>query len=477
MKLGNLLKDVTTINSNFDKDINVFSISINTKKTQSGSLFICLKGENFDGHNLKQIAQQNGAVAFVVEEYDNNFNGIQIVVKSTRAALSQIAKNFYNPNKRLKVIGITGTNGKTTTTYIIANILKCAGKKVGIIGTQGVSFNGITIKNNMTTPDPIDLFRYLSLMSKEKVEYVVMEVSAHAIYYNKIDAIDFYAKGLTNITEDHLDFFKTISEYSKQKINYIMQGKCKKVVNIAQEYGVKIALSNKKVITYKMKQPADIFCSETNNDFSTYCLNVMGNNICFKTKLIGKYNVENAMLAAGITKTIGIDNQHIEQGIETFCGVEGRMNIYKNGNKTVIIDFAHTPDAIENVLKTISEFKPNKLISIFGCGGNRDPQKRKLMGNIASKFSDMVYITNDNPRMENPNHIAKDIASGIKKENFQIILERGLAIKTAIQKMQDGDIVALLGKGAEDYMEIGETKHPYSDKSEVQKWGFKEWST
>lgn len=472
MKISKLLKDVKVLRSNLSKDIDVFSIANNTKKIQSGGLFICLKGESFDGHSLKEHAKKLGAVAFVVEEFDENFDGFQIVVKNTRLALSLIAKNFYNP-KKLKVIGITGTNGKTTTTHMISNILKCSGKNVGVIGTEGVYFNDIKIKNNMTTPDPIDLFRYLSLMSKQKVEYVVMEVSAHAIYYNKIDAIDFYVKGLTNVTEDHLDFFKTMKNYSEQKEKFIMQGSCKKVVNIDDEIGSKIAQINKNIHTFSMNKSADIYCLKTIEDFSSYNLRIFDKQLQIKTDLFGKYNVENAMLAIIISKIIGVSDLHIQQGLQSFKCVQGRLNIYKNDKKTVIIDFAHSPDALKKVLQTILDFTTNKLFCVFGCGGNRDSEKRKFMGQIASELCDMVYITNDNPRHEDPKQIAQAIASRIKTDNYEIILDRRQAIETAIKSMQDGDIVALLGKGAEDYIEIMETKHPYSDKEEVEKWGFK----
>ena len=236
MKLKSLLKDLKILYASEYKNIDIKHIAISTEKTEAETLFICLKGKNYNGHALKDIAKKKGAVCFIVEEFDASFDGVQILVKNTREALSLIAKNFYKPKKSLKMIGITGTNGKTTTSFMIYNILKTAGKRVGVIGTQGIYFNNQKLNFNMTTPDPIDLFYSLKQMSDSGIEYVVMEVSAHAIHLSKVYALNFVAKGITNITQDHLDYFENMDEYSKTKINFMEGGNCIKMMTMDMLY-------------------------------------------------------------------------------------------------------------------------------------------------------------------------------------------------------------------------------------------------
>lgn len=472
MKLKALLKDVKVKNAKNIHNEDINNVCISTKNVQEGDIFVCLKGQNFDGHNFMQKAKDNGAKVFIVEQINEDFDGVQIEVENTREALSYLARNMYTPNKKLKIIGITGTNGKTTTTHMLANILNCANKSVGIIGTEGIKYNGKVINLNMTTPDPVELFKYLKQMGDEGVEYVVMEVSAHAIYLNKINALKFYAKALTNITEDHLDFFKTMEKYSLTKLNFILEGKQIKVVNADDEMGNELAKVYKKIYTYSIDGKANAVAYNLSEDCSKYMLNLKNKILEIDGKVLGKYNVENALCASLLAKLMGIKDVHITNGLSTFNSVEGRMNIYRNGDKMVVVDFAHTPDAIKKLLTTIRPFTKGKLICLFGCGGNRDAQKRSIMGKIASEYSDYVYITNDNPRFEKPEDIANMIKSGINGNNYEIILDRKEAINKAVRQMQDGDVLLLCGKGAENYMEINGQKYDYSDKEEVEKYQF-----
>ncbi len=474
MKLKNLLNGLNILYAPSNKNIDILNIANSTKDVTEGTLFFCLKGQKVDGHTLKKEAQNLGAICFIVEKYDECFNGMQIVVDDARASLSIVCANFFKHKTSLKIIGITGTNGKTTTTHMIANILECANKKVGIIGTEGVKYNGDVIKFNMTTPDPIELFKTLKHMSEQQIEYVVMEVSAHAIYLNKIHALKFLAKGLTNITEDHLDFFENMENYSKTKLNFINQSNCKKVVNIDDERGYKLSLKNKDVYTYSLISDADAVAFGLSDDCSEYKISLFNKELSFNTNTIARYNVENALCAVLIAKLIGIKEKCIINGINTFKSVDGRLNVYKKQDKTVIIDFAHTPDALKKVLTNVRPFVKNKLICVFGCGGNRDSTKRKHMGEVASMLADLVIITNDNPRYEEPMQIAKDIEKGIKTSNYEIILNRKKAVEKAVKQMQDGDVLVLCGKGTENYIEINGEKQPYLDKNEVLKWGFKE---
>lgn len=472
MNLKNILEDVKVLYARGIENIDIKDISISTNDIKKDSLFICLKGQSYDGHKFKDEAIKKGVIAFVVEEYDNDCQVPQILVPSTREALSYISKNFYKPKKMPKIIGITGTNGKTTTTFMLNSILKSAGKNVGVIGTEGIFFNGNKIVLNMTTPDPIELFKYIKEMADVGVEYVVMEVSAHAIYYNKINALDFYAKALTNITEDHLDFFETMDRYLQTKIDYMNSGDCIKVVNIDDECGYRIYEEMKEVYTYGLYDGADIFAYDLSDDCSSYVVNLFNKQVEIETQVLGKYNVENSLCAISLATLLGVNDKYIKEGIESFTSVDGRMNIYKKDNKLAIIDFAHTPDAIEKLLTTIRPFTKGKLICLFGCGGNRDANKRSIMGNISSRLSDFVYITSDNPRFEDAGEIAKMIESGISQKNYTKILNRKQAIESAILNMCDGDVLLLCGKGAENYMDIKGEKYPYSDKEELLKYGF-----
>lgn len=473
MKLKTLLKDIKVIYADGIKNIDIKSLSISSQNVSSESLFICIKGEKYNGHKFKEEAKKNGAVAFVVEEFDSDFDGVQILVKNSRDALVTLAKNFYKPKKSLKVIGITGTNGKTTTSFLLANILSCAGKKVGIIGTQGVYFNEVKINLNMTTPDPIELYKYLAFMSKSGIDYVVMEVSVHAIFYNKIKEVNFYAKGLSNITPDHLDFFKTMENYSKEKLRFLSEGGSIKVANIDDEYGQMLSSDNKKIYTFSKEEGADVFAYDYSDDFSSYTMSIFNKELTVKTKMLGSYNVENVLLATTLANLMGIDIKHIKKGIETFLAVDGRMNIYKKDDMLAIIDFAHTPDAMEKLLTTVKAFTKGSLYCVFGCGGSRDEAKRSVMGEIATRLCKKAYITNDNPRNEPPKQIFDMIKKGIKTSNYEIIIDRKEAIKEAVKNMKDGDTLALLGKGAEEYIEINGIKYPYSEKEELEKWGFR----
>lgn len=472
MELKKLLKGIKILNAKNVNNVNIKNVSNKTIDDLSEGLYICIKGHKVDGHNLKKQAKSKGAIAFLVEKYDKHFEGNQIVVKDTRMAMSIIAKNFYGDIP--KVIGITGTNGKTTTTNMVCHIMSCMGIKNGLIGTEGVFYEGQKYNLNMTTPDPLDLFKHLSAMAKSGVKYAVMEVSAHSIFLSKINPINFYIKAITNITEDHLDFFKTMKNYSKTKLSFIKKGKNIKIVNLDDDYCKSLAsLKN-------------VYCYSNQNSYANiYAKNIAGNSknydICFGnesvgvcTNLLGDYNISNALCASLVCLNLNIKLKDIVNALKTFKSVEGRLNVYVKDKITAVIDFAHTPDAIFKILTTLKKCTNQKIITIFGCGGNRDSKKRKFMGEVASKFSDFVIISSDNPRYESPDDIAKDILKGIKGDNYLIEQDRKIAIKKAFNMAKDGDIIAILGKGAEDYIEQNGVKYPYSDKQEILNLGFKE---
>lgn len=469
MKLKKLLKGIKVLNARQIKNVTIENISNKTSDVLTNGLYVCLKGEKVDGHNLKQEALKRGAVAFVVEQYDYEFDGLQILVEDTREALSKLAKNFYGEIP--KVIGITGTNGKTTTSNIVYHILKQAGKKVGLIGTEGIFYDDKKIVLHMTTPDPLELYKYLADMKRSACEYVVMEVSAHAIYYKKINAINFCVKALTNITEDHLDFFKTITNYQKTKLGFLSKDKCIKVVCIDDKYGVSFVCKNKKCFTYSTHLPADNRAENISFNGKKFNMILNGKNLLVQSNLLGAYNVQNLLCGALICSKLGVSNNQILSAIKTLMRVDGRLNEYKIGNKIIVIDFAHTPDALKNVLVSLRKITKNKLYCLFGCGGNRETEKRPIMGQIAGSYSDFVYVTTDNPRFEEPNNIIWQIVAGIKSKNYKVILDRKNAIIEAVESMQDGDTLAICGKGAEDYLEIKGIKYPYSDKVVVEELG------
>lgn len=471
MKLKKILKDLDINLSKDLKNINIYSIANSTKDIKENCLFICIKGQKVDGHCLKQQAKMKGAIVFLVEEIDEAFDGIQILVKSTRVALSIVARNFFKPKSKVKVVGITGTNGKTTTTFMLAEIFKAAKINVGIIGTIGSYYNGKEIAGTLTTPDPIELFKMFKQMAEAGVKYVVMEVSAHAIFFNKVKGVDFCAKGITNLSEDHLDFFENMEEYFNVKLDFMKDGNCVKAVNI-DDIKIRETIFDKKALLYGINDACDVYVENISQDTTNYTLVKGRAKYLINWKMVGSYNIENALCASSIAFGLKINGKHIQKGLQNFKSVPGRMNVYVNNGKKAIIDFAHTPDAMEKIIKTTRVFTSGKLICVFGCGGDRDPIKRPIMGKLASEFCDYVYITNDNPRTEKPEDIANMVKSEIKGNNFEVILDRKLAIKKATDNLNDGDVLLILGKGAENYMEIDGERYPYSDKLEIEKWGF-----
>lgn len=472
MKLKKLLKGIKVLNARQVKNVTIENISNKTTNELKQGLYICIKGQNTDGHSLKNEALKCGAVAFIVEEIDYEFDGMQILVEDSRKAMSIIAKNFYYNKNFPKIIGITGTNGKTTTTSLVAHILKEQGKSVALIGTEGIYFEDKKINLHMTTPDPIDLFRVLNAMAQAEVEYAVMEVSAHAIFLEKICSLDFYVKALTNITEDHLDFFESFTKYKNTKLDFIAAKKGIKIVNIDDKYGCTLASKVSKMFTYSKSLPADIFASEIDENCQNYAVNLDKKHLHIKTNLIGSYNIENVLCAFLICKKLGLSEESIANALLTFKAVDGRLNVYKKGDITAVIDFAHTPDALEKVLKTVRPTCKCKLICVFGCGGNRDALKRPIMGKIASKNADFVYVTSDNPRYEEPDFIARQIVSDINGDNYKIVHDRKQAVLDAFEMCNDGDMLVLCGKGAEDYIEIKGVKHTYSDMQTLIDLGF-----
>jgi len=436
-------------------------------------LFFCLRGTKVDGNNFVHSAIKNGAVAIVTEQEIHSIRNItQIIVKNARLAMSLIACRFFgNPAEKLKLIGVTGTNGKTTITNMLASILEYSGKKTAIIGTNGVFINGVRYETNMTTPDPIEFQKYLAFMIKKHIEFVCVEVSAHAIDLNKIEGIKFESVIFTNLTEDHLDYFKTMENYFLAKAKLFSKKYAKFAsLNIDDKYSEKIINSiNIPFVTYSKVSDADYIAKKIKIDNGKQKI-IINNSYEIDLPMLGDFNISNALAAISSLSLFNISQNDIVNGLNNLRQVEGRFNSYIINGITIIIDYAHTPDGLKNILIAAKEIaKGNKIICIFGCGGNRDSQKRSLMGKIADDLSDFIFITNDNPRFEKPSKIAEDIVVGIKSNSFEIELDRSKAIKKAVLLAKKNDVVVIAGKGAENYIEENGIKIPYSDYDEVEK--------
>lgn len=467
MKLENLIKNLEAKVIG-ETNLDILNITYNSKEVTKGSLFVCIRGENSDGHDFAKDAEKNGAAAILCEK-QVQVNIPQIVVSSTRKALSKVFSCFYdNPQNKLKIIGLTGTNGKTTTSFLIKSILEESGKKVGLIGTQGAFIGKQFFQTGLTTPDPQFLFKLLKQMVDFGVEYVVMEVSAHALSLDKTEGIVFEVGVLTNLTQDHLDFFKTMENYKHAKLKLFERNKIKSaVLNFDDEFGRELGESiDVPFLSYSLNNPSDVFAAKVGNKNgkNKFIVNLLDNVFDVESNLIGEFNIYNSLAATSVAAMLGCSPKQIKSGLEKLFGVEGRLNRFNLSNGVVaFIDFAHTPDGIEKALNAIRELKFKQIITVFGCSGNRDKDKRHKMGQIAEKLSDYVVLTTDNPRFENPELILDDIEIGMEKTAHTRFVSREQAIEFALTLAKKGDCVAILGKGAETYQDINAVHVPYND--------------
>lgn len=470
MNLQQLVQNVRFKGIKNYKDVKIDNLTNSSTKDTNQALYFCLKGSKVDGHEFAEEAVKNGAVALVVERY-LDLSVTQILVDNARVAMSNISANFYEFEKsNIKFIGVTGTNGKTTTAFVTRHILQNLGKRVGMIGTEGIYIGDIKLPAQLTTPDPIKLHKIIHDMDLNGIEYVVMEVSAHALALHKVDSIMYDVVGITNITQDHLDYFNTMENYARAKAELFTYKRAKKaIINIDDKYTRAIRKRcNIETETLSLHKFADIMIDES--DFQVNktqaIININNKQYMLNSSLVGEYNLSNLLMAVSFCKSLGFEVGEILQAFnKTSIVVPGRLNLIQTPNNvSVVIDYAHTPDGIEKVLTTLNQIKDDgKLIVVFGCGGNRDNTKRAKMGELATKLGDFVVVTSDNPRFENPNQIIADIEKGISSENSISIVDRTTAINYALSMAKQGDIVAILGKGNEPYQEIKDIKYTYSD--------------
>lgn len=444
-------------------EIEISKITDNTNDVSEDDVFFCIKGYNFDGHNFIDIVLSKGAKVIVINndfesKLPNDLDCVVISVDDTRKALSIAAINFYGRlHEKFKIIGVTGTNGKTTTTFILREIFKNAGFKTGIIGTISNFINDKKVKSERTTPGALQLNELFNDMFKENVEYCFMEVSSHALELNRVYGIQFDYGVFTNLTQDHLDFHKNFSSYFDAKFK-LFENSNKKIINNDDLYGKKIIENiDSNVITYGIEEIKSDFVAKDiefkNHGTRFVVYDKFGKEYEFEYNLVGKFNIYNALPSIIIALNEGISVNVIRESLKNIF-VAGRLeNVSKKYNLDcdIYLDYAHTPDGLENCLSTLKKISNGRIICVVGCGGDRDKEKRPLIGKIASELSDYVYITSDNPRSEDPEKIVQDIVSGIEKSNYEVVISRFDAIKKSIKNRKSNDIILIAGKGHEDY--------------------------
>lgn len=447
----------------------ISGIQIDVNKIKQGDVFLLLKDDENAQFKMQQ-ALKNGA-KFVLAANDYGLKDCYAIRNPRRAFAIMEKKLHHNACDKMKIIAVTGTNGKTTTTNLIYDILKGAGKKVGLIGTLGAKVDGEFEDTGFTTPDPDILHGLFEKMYDQGVEYVVMEVSAHALALEKMEGIKFAVAVLTNITQDHLDFFETMENYEKAKYKLFSLSRARYGVVCAD--GVNMSRFMKycqiPVSSYGINSPSDVFAIDIKQNLEgcEFICNCNDEVMIVKSSFTGEFNVQNILAAISCASALGIDKNVIVREIKYAPPVEGRFNVISQNDIKVIIDFAHTPDGLEKIIKNVKSLTNGRVITVFGCGGNRDAKKRPVMGKIATSLSDYCVFTSDNPRFEQPLSIIKDIEAGAVNQNYIVEPNRSVAIKKALDGAKEGDSVIIAGKGAEKYQEIGGEKHPYDDYSEV----------
>lgn len=469
MKLSQILKNINVLNNY--PDVDVLDVTQDSRLVKDGSLFVCINGAAFDGHSVADDMLNNGAVAVIVERdlgLDN-----QVIVENSRAVFSQICANFFgNPADKLKLIGLTGTNGKTTTTFMIKQILENVGKKVGLIGTVQNMICDEIYPAKYTTPDPYELQKLFSMMVEAECEYCVMEVSSQALAQGRVNGLRFKLGAFTNLTQDHLDYHKTWENYFNSK--RILFENCEiAVTNADDKYGLEIVkgLDFEKLVTYAVDTNNASFVAK-NVTFKPNGVEyeLVGDTIgrCY-CPIPGRFSVYNSLCAATCALALGIGFNDVLGAISKSNGVKGRIEVVPcDRDFTIIIDYAHSPDGLENIISSLREIAKGRVVTVFGCGGDRDKTKRPKMGRIAAELSDFCVVTSDNPRSENPSEIIKDILVGMQGIDtpYEVVELRYDAIEYAIRNAQKDDIILLAGKGHETY-QILPTGTIHFDEREV----------
>lgn len=456
-----------------DMDTIIRGIAMDSRKVEAGDLFVCVPGLNVDGHDFAEEVMAKGAVALLVERI-LPLDLPQVQVPKVREIMGEVAARLYDfPAAKLEVVGVTGTNGKTTVTHLIEKIATQVGKKVGIIGTLGARVGGEAIPGSHTTPESIDLQKLLKKMVDQKVDLVVMEVSSHALVLGRVKGCEFDSGIFTNLTQDHLDYHKTMEEYLQAKailFKNLQGAKEPKIAILNGDDPVSETIakvSAAEVVTYGVKEQVDYQAEDIvlSADGVEFIVSFKGQRQKVHYSTPGMFSVYNALGAFAWAVERGLDPEAVADALGAIPGVPGRFESIRMGQPfQVIVDYAHTPDGLENVCRTAREFTKGRLITVFGCGGDRDRTKRPKMGAIAEALSDHVIITSDNPRTENPRQIIQDILEGIEGFEYTANENRRQAIESACILAKPGDTVLIAGKGHEDYQIIGQEVLPFDDR-------------
>ncbi len=475
MKLMQLLEDVEVKEIIGSEHLNISGIAFSSFDVKPGNIFVCISGFKTDGHDYAEDAIQRGAIAVLAEKDISDVGVTCIVTDNTRKALAKMAANFYeHPEKSFCLIGITGTNGKTTTTYLVKSVLESLGKTVGLIGTNQNMIGTEVMPPKHTTPDSLELMQLFAKMRERKADYVVMEVSSHSLSLDRVTACTFDVGAITNITQDHLDFHKTMENYLEAK------GILYKITNAgivnADDMSASYLLENSEcesMLTYGIENDCDM--RATNVELSekgvAFDLSYENKNYQVELSIPGKFSVYNALTALSCLVSAGISMNDAVNGLKTARGVKGRVEVIETGRGfSVIIDYAHTPDGLYNVIKTIRGFCKGRVITLFGCGGDRDSDKRPKMGKIAAALSDYCVVTSDNPRSEDPEKIIMQIVEGMKDGcKYEVVVNRFSAIEYALDLAKEGDVVLLAGKGHETYQILADRTIDFDEREIVRK--------
>jgi UDP-N-acetylmuramoyl-L-alanyl-D-glutamate--2,6-diaminopimelate ligase len=455
----------------------VESIAYDSRRVQRNGLFVALRGEKSDGHEFIGQAIEKGATAIVAEREEKHSRATCLVVDDTRTALADLAATFYGfPARKLKMAGVTGTNGKTTTSFLIKHICEKAGLRCGLIGTVRYEIGERVLPAIRTTPESLDLQELLAQMTNAGCKAAAMEVSSHALAQDRTRGLEWDVAVFTNLTQDHLDFHGTMENYfaSKAKLfEQLAQQKKKRkpaaIVNIDDRYGKQLLSRIDKgiaVVTYGMGARADFRASNYRMEFggTSYQLDARGKSYLVRVPLIGRFNVANSLAALAAANALGVSLREAVLSLSKSPQVPGRLEAVPAKRQfQVFVDYAHTPDALLNVLKTLRELGPRRLIVVFGCGGDRDRQKRPLMAEVVDRNADHAIITSDNPRKENPDAIITEVEKGFRSDHYEKIVDRTAAITRAIELAQPRDIVLIAGKGHENYQEFADHTVPFDD--------------
>ena len=455
----------------------VESIAYDSRRVQKNGLFVAMRGESRDGHEFIGQAIEKGASVIVAEREEKHSRATCLVVENARNALADLSATFYGlPAQRLKLAAVTGTNGKTTITFLIKHICEKAGLRCGLIGTVRYEIGERVLPASRTTPESLDLQELLAQIVNAGCRAAAMEVSSHALAQDRTRGLEWNVAVFTNLTQDHLDFHGTMESYFESKLKLFTQlGRQQKkrkpvaVVNIDDRYGEQLLQRIGKkvaVITYGMGVRADFRASNYRVEFggTSYQLDARGKSYLVRVPLIGRFNVLNSVAALAAANALGVDLREAVLSLGKSSQVPGRLELVPAKRQfQVFVDYAHTPDALRNVLKTLRELGPNRLIVVFGCGGDRDRKKRPLMGEIANRHADYAILTSDNPRKEDPNSIITEIEKGFRSTHYEKLVDRAEAIGRAIALVQPRDIVLIAGKGHENYQEFADHTVPFDD--------------